>query len=72
MHTVLCASLLKPFYCEAQKKQFLFTIMKETLWLQENKADKYENMIVIWAKFQRRERVMLLSSEGLWGLHLLH
>lgn len=39
--------------------------MKELFHYKGKEDDKYENMTVIWAEFQRWERVMLLSSEGL-------
>lgn len=67
MHTVLCASFLKLFYFEARKEHLIFIYYYEgnSLITGKKKADKYENMTVIWAKFQRRERAMLLSSEGL-------
>lgn len=66
MHIVLCASLLKPFYFEAQKEHLIFIYYYEgNPLITGKKTDKYENMTVIWAKFQRWERVMLLSSEGL-------
>lgn len=62
MHTVLCASLLKAFYFEAQEEHIIFIYYYEENPLisgRKKKADKYENMTVIWAKFQRWERVML-------------
>lgn len=68
MHAVLRASLLKLFYFEAQKEHLIciYYYGGNPLITGEGVgADKYENMTVIWAEFQRRKGVMLLSSEGL-------